>query len=328
MNGTSPVVTQSLTTIEAPAAAPEPAAGSTEAAPPAQGQPAAGSGAGEGATPKTSERDPNLELSRKFESAAQKESRARKAEREAQAKLEGLTAREKKLAEREAELEEALGDPVGHLLKIGKDPVEVAKRYAQPETPEEKRIRKLEEREAEREEEDKRRKTEWETRQAEQAKQHAYREFVGAITAKECPNLTALYQAKEVPKLVDELLTRPSDPDDPDSPTMVQVFHARKGRNPTDKEVRECLEYEAELRANRILERNRNPAGSDGAPVATSPGGPAQDSSKNESGPNGISNRHAASTTTTPKRPLTLEEKRKAKRRELTAALEAEAGDD
>lgn len=326
MNGTSPVVTQSLTTIEAPAAAPEPAAGGTEAAPPAQGQPAAGSGVGE--RPKAPGRDPNLELARKFETVAQKESRVRKQEREWQEKHQGLNEREKKLAEREAELEEALGDPVGHLLKIGKDPVEIAKRYAQPETPEEKRIRKLEEREAEREAEDKRRKEEWEARQEEQAEFHAMREFVGAITAKECPNLTALYQAKEVPKLVKELLMRPSDPDDPKSPPMVKAFHASKGRNPTDREIRECLEYEAELRANRILEQNRSPAGQGDAPVATSPGGPAQGSSKNESGPNGISNRHAASTTSTSKRPLTLEEKRKQARRELTAALEAEAGDD
>ncbi len=326
MNGTSPVITQSLSTISAPEAAPEAAPGPEEAAPPAVGT----SGAASDAAPKprAPERDANLDLARKFESVAQKEGRARKAEREAQAKLQSLTEREKKLAEREAELEEALGDPVGHMLKNGKDPVEVAKRYAQPESPEEKRIRKLEEQAEERAAEDVRRREAWEKQQKTQAHHQAMKEFVGAITAKECPNLTTLYAAREVPSLVNELLYRPSDPENAESPTMVQAFFEEKGRNPTDKEIRECLEYEAELRATRILEQHQSRARPGEASVATSPGDLAQTSPKSESGPNGISNRHAASTTSTGKRPLTLEERRKKSKKELTVALEAEAGDD
>lgn len=322
MNGTVPVITQSLSTIQAPDAAPEAVPG-TEAAPPAKGSGTASAAAPVAGPPQG--RDQNLDLARKFESVAQKEGRARKAEREAQAKLAGLTEREATLKAREAELDEALGDPVGYMLRNGKDPVEIAKRYAKPESEEEKRIRRLEERAEEREAEDAKKKTAWEKQQYQQAKTGAMRAFVGAITAKECPNLTALYEAHEVPALVDELLNRPSDPEDYESPSMVQAFREQKGRNPTDAEIRECIEYEAELRATKILERHRAPAP---VSVATSPGGPTQDSPKSESGPNGISNKHAAGTSSPAKNPLSLQEKRKAKRRELTAALEAEAGDE
>lgn len=322
MNGSSPIVTQSLTTIEAPAA-PEVAPGANGSAPPGPDSGATSDGAAPKPKP---QRDPNLDLARKFESVAQKEGRVRKQEREWQEKHAGLSEREKKLAEREAELEEALSDPVGHMLRIGKDPVEVAKRYAQPETPEEKRIRKLEERDEERAAEDARRKDAWEKQQFEQAKNGAMRQFVGEITAKECPNLTALYEAHEVPKLVDALLKRPSDPADPKSLSMVEAFREEHGRNPSDKEIRECLEYEAEMRATRILERHRTAANA--SSVATSPGGPTQTSSKNESGPNGISNKHAAPSSPTDRKPLSLAEKRKKGLKGLTAALEAEANDE
>jgi len=315
-------MTQQLTTIPAaPEAAPEAAPGPEGTAPPAQGTPEAASAV----APKTPDRDMNLELSKKFESVAQKEGRARKAEREAQAKLQGLTEREAKLAAREAELEEALGDPVGYMLKNGKDPVEVAKRYAQPETPEEKRIRKLEERDAEREAAATKAREEAEEREATQKMTGAMRAFVGEITARECPNLTTLYQAKEVPDLVRNLLTRPEDPDDPDSDTMLEAFKRTHGRAPRNVEIREVLEYEAELRATKIIEADRARAAS----AATSPGTNTQTSSKSESGPSGISNKHAAGTSTTSVKKLTLEERRKKTKRELTAALEAEApGDD
>ncbi len=324
MNGVS--LTQSLSTIgEAPVVAPEAPAETPEAATPAQGDSAGASDA----TPKPPARDPHLDLARKFDSVAQKESRARRAEREAHAKLQGLTERERKLAEREAELDEALGDPVGYMLKKGTDPVKVAERYAKPETPEEKRIRKLEEAEDTRQEEDTKRREAWKQDQHRQAKEAALKGFVSSITAKECPNLTTLYKASEVPALVAEVLNRPADPEDPEGPTMQQAFHETHNRNPSDSEIRECLEYEAELRATRILELYRSrAAAADAGSTATSPGSTAQTSSKNESGPNGISNKHAASSTTAAKRPLSLEEKRKQHRKELTAALEAEVDDD
>ena len=314
-NSGSPVITQTLNTIgEAPAApeAPEaPAAPETPAAPAAPAKP---------------QRDPHLDLAKRFESAAQKESRARKAYREAEDMKASIAAREKRIAEREAELEDALSDPVGHMLKIGKDPVEIANRYAKPETPEEKRIRKLEEALEARTKEDKDRETAAQQRARAAAKVDTYKRFVGETTAAECPNLTTLYEAREVPGLVEALLHRPADADDPESPTMLQRFNRDFGRNPTDKEIREVLEYEAEMRATRLKGRSAAAA----PPVdATSPGGQQQDSPKSEGGPNGISNQHAArSSGAAPKRPLTHEEKRKAARRELTAALEAEASDD
>lgn len=324
MNVGSPSITQSLTTIgEAPAAPEAPSENTSEAAPPAQGAP---SGGASGAAVKPGP-DPHLELARKFETVAQKEGRARKAEREAQTKLQGLTEREKKVAEREAELEEALSDPVGYMLKQGTDPVKVAERYAKPETPEEKRIRKLEESEEKRLKEDADRKEAWEADQQKKAKEATFREFVGSITSKECPNLTALYKAKEVPALVMELLARPVDDQDPDSLSYHAAFREQHRRNPTDAEIRECLEYEAELRANNIIELHRAATAAREAD-ATSPGSTAQTSSKNESGPNGISNQHAASSTTVAKKPPSLEEKRKKARKELTAALEAEVDDD
>ncbi len=314
MNVSAPaVINQSLSTItpvtpEAPAAPETPAVLVT---PPAAPGP-----------------DKNLELARKFESVAQREGKARARDREVQTRATELEAREAKLKEREAELDDALGDPVGYMLKNGKDPVEVAKRYAQPETPEEKRIRRLEEAAEARDKADNDRKTEAEKAQQERAKFDALRGFVGEITAAECPNLTTLYAASEVPKLVEEALSRPSDPDDPESPTMVQAFFAEYNRNPTNEEIREFLEHEAELRATKILTAAEERRKAAEAASQSPSGAHAQDSSKNESGPSGISNQHAAVTASGKQRPLSLEERRKANRQALTAALEAEAGDD
>jgi hypothetical protein len=320
------VITQTLSTIPetpAPEAAPETNAGAPPAAP---------SEAASGAGAKPAAPDRSLELARKFESVAQRESKARRLEREAQAKAQAIADREKKLAERERELDDALGDPVGHMLKIGKDPLEVAQRYAKPETAEEKRIRQLEERLAKQDEEKAAQQTEREKRQeklrADAAEKHrmtVMREFVGAITEKECPNLTALYEAHQVPGLVDELLQRPMDPSDPESPSMIQAFVAQHRRNPTDKEIREALEHEAELRATKVLTRNRAAAASSGAQSGEAP---TQDPAKTGRGPGGISNQHAAVTATGKKRPPTIEEKRKETRRQLTAALEAEGNED
>jgi len=317
MNVAAPIV-QTLTTIEAPEAAAE-AVPEVDAAPPA-----ATSEAASAAAPRPPARDPNLDLARKFESAAQKESRARKYEREAAAKLEGLTAREKKLAEREAELDEALGDPVGHMLKNGTDPVKVAERYAKPESQEEKRIRKLEESLAQRDAADAARKERWEADRQAEKKYETLKGFVGAITSAECPHLTALYEANEVPGLIEGLLNRPADPNDSGGQSMLEAFREQRGRDPSDVEIREVLEYEAGVRATKILEAQRI---RERASVATSPESQKQDSSKNEGGSNGISNQHAASSVTA-KKPLSLEEKRKKMRKDLAAALEAETGDD
>lgn len=317
------VITQSLSTIpEAPKPASEAATEATNgAAPPATSKESvAASGAGEP--------DKNLELSRRFGAVAQKEARARRLETEAQTRATKLAEREKELDAKLAELDEALSDPVGHMLKNGKDPVEVAKRYATPETEEEKRIRKLEERDAAREAEATKAKEAEEAKRKADARFEALKGFVKAITSAECPNLTTLYQAREVPALVDELLNRPSDPRDPDSVSMITKFRADLGRNPTDKEIRETLEYEAELRATKIIERHRGAAAPGSQVAQPPPGAPTQDSSKNESGPSGISNQHAAARSSGAKKPASLQERRKKAKEELTVALEAEANDE
>lgn len=330
MNGTSPIVTNTLSTIPAKEAAPQAAPETPDkTAPPVPGE----SGAASDAAAQDEGEDKNLELAKKFEAIATKESRARKVEREAQQRLATLTEKEKALEAKLAELDEALGDPVGYMLKQGKDPVAVAKRYAEPETEAEKRIRKLEDALQKREEEDARKAKEWEERQESDRKFQSLRGFVSEITSQNSPNLTALYEAREVPRLVEDLLNRPADPAEPEGPTMLEAFRAKyrdargNPRNPTNKEIRDCLEYEAELRATKILERHR--AKAPDASVAQ-PHDPAQsqDSPKGGAGPSGISNQHAAGRSSGKSKPPTLEERRKKMREELTAALDAEAADD
>ena len=321
------VITQSISTLpEAPAPEAAPAAETNPAPPGKESESGAASGAG---APAPKGPDRNLEIARRFEAVAQRESRAQRLEREAKAKATEIAEREKKLADKERELDEALGDPVGHMLKKGVDPVKVAQRYAKPETEEEKRIRRLEEREEQREadakaaeENRKKAQEKWEAEQHEKHRMDVTREFVSSITAKECPNLTALYEAKEVPRLVDNLLQSKADPSDPRSPTMIQAFVRQYRRNPTNQEIREALEHEATERATKILT-----AAAAGRAQADSES-PEQGSAKPGRGPSGISNQHAAVTQSGKKRPPTIEEKRKQTRKNLTAALEAEGEDE
>lgn len=272
---------------------------------------------------KEPEDDKHLELSRRFESVAKREARARRLESEHQQKLATLSEKEKAMDAKIAELEAALEDPVDYYLRTGKkDPVEVAKRFARPMTEEEKRIKALEDKLAKEDEARTKREAE-ETKRSEAArKQQAMVSFVRTITPDECPHLTSLYEAHEVPPLVEKLLTRPADPSDPNGPTLLEHFEDTHGRKPTDKEIRECLEYDAEIRATRLMGRTRPRDAATSEDKAQSPPDPAPAASESNSGPSSISNQHAASSSSAKPRKKTREELRK----ELTERLEAESG--
>lgn len=281
-----------------------------------------------GATPEP-EAEKHLELAKRFEGVSKREARARKLEMQVHEAL-SLVQKERDdfRKEREAflaEREEWNADPVSFELKRGRDPVDAVKRFAKPESEEEKRIRKLEESLRERETREAERERQIQEAREAEAKYESMRGFVKEIVPEECPNLTGLYEAHEVPDLVTELLSRKTDQFSTDPRTgarrrlsMLEHFRMEHGRNPSNAEVRECLEYEAGLRARRIIEAHK---ASTQATPAPSP------SEESESGPSSLSNQHAAVTSSGKSRPLSLDEKRAKARRELTVALEAEAAE-
>ena len=310
--------TTSITTIaapEAPAEAPETAA------------PASGGDTTPASKPTVApSADENLRIAKRYEKLAQSESKFQQQQREArEAKAEADRVKaeyEKRIAELE---EEGMSDPVGYMLKKGMDPQKIAERYARPESPEEKRIRLLEEKLTAREQKDiadaeqrKKDQEAFETKQQEAARTKAEREFIASFNTKDHPNFTSLYAPRDVPRLVGELLMEPADPTRPNSPTMLDAYRrAHGGKNPTDGELREVLEYRAWQRATRILERQR-------AASAQSNESPTQGSPKGPAGTSGISNQHAAVTTSAKQARLSREEDRKKRMKELTAALERE----
>lgn len=273
---------------------------------------------------KSPEPDPHLELSKRFGKAAQREANARKLEATYQSKIASLDEKEKKLDAKLLEYEEALADPIAHYMAQNKDPVEIAKRFAKPLSEEARRIQKLEDALKQKDEREKEQETQWKKRQEEQAHFQKMKAFVGQIVPTECPNLTALYEPHEVPRLREELLDRPTALDDGTTVTMLEFFQAKHDRDPTDAEVRECLEYEAELRATKILNSQRAKVAAAQAPPSTSPEAPPAP----DSGPRSISNQHAAAVSSSPKKSrLSEEERRKKIRQELSAALEAEGAE-
>lgn len=314
--------TTTLTTIApTPAAATPAPAVDTTAATESPSGPVDVSAADSGAA-KPPESDKNIELARKFDFIAKSEAKNRKREADLQAKLQSVSEKERKIAEREAELEAAIDDPIDYYIKKGKDPVEIAKRFGKPVTEEEKRIRKLEEQL----EKDRTERETHEKNAAENAKQARERQamvgFVSEITPVECPHLTRLYDAHEVPKLVSELLTRVVDTDDGPM-TELELFKVQLGRNPTNKEIRAALELEAKSRATRILELKQEAETPSATTESQSPEtAPPPKNGASNAGPSGISNQHAARTSTAnPPRKKTREELKA----ELTAQLEAEA---
>ncbi len=318
MTMTAPTV--QLSTISAPEAAPAPAAPpdvSNGAAPPV---PAASEGAS-GAGAKV----PDVELSRRLGEISKKEAKQRRSDTEYQEKMAGLAAREKELEAKHAELDGALGDPVKYMLDKGRDPVEVAKRFSEPETALEKEVRSLKERETKREEAERLRTEAAEEQRAKAEHRQVVHAFVGEITEDNAPNLTALYEATEVPGLVTELLNRAhhDESGEPTGETLLQAFRHTHGRSPTNAEIRRSLESEAETRATKIIESHKRRSAADSSSQASETG--QSQTSKTEAGPSGISNTHASVTSSAkPKKP-TLEERRKKAKTDLTEALEAEA---
>lgn len=262
---------------------------------------------------KPPEVDPDLEIAKRFDLIAQREARVRRHEAELKSKTSSLDAELKKAAELRAELEAALEDPVSYYQKKGKDPVEVVKRFAKPMTEEEKRLARLEEAEQKREEQRKKDEETAKQRQHRETVENAQRAFVRGTIPDEYPYLTTIYKPAQIPELVDEMLNSPSDPSDPRSPTTLQVFQAKYGRMPTDKEIRDSLEYKAELHATELMSRLKPKA-----PVATSQVTPSTPPAT-EASPS-LSNQHAASVSTGSTRNKSREEIK----RELKARLEAE----
>lgn len=265
--------------------------------------------------PEQEKPDPDLEIAQKLDIVARREARARRIEAQWQTRWSEFEKKEAELAKKLAEAEAALEDPVEYYLKKGKDPVEVVKRFARPVTEEEKRIAKLEERLAREDEERTKAKEEAQRQQEEAQRFQAMRSFVAEITPDEYPHLTTLYPPTEVPRLVSDLMSRPHDPSDPESPSVLQVFRATYNRAPTPKEIRDTLEHEAELRAMSLLEaHSKRSAPSQATPQTP----PAIEESTS------LSNHHAASSSSS----LTRTESREERMRKLKAELEAEQATD
>lgn len=261
--------------------------------------------------------DPDLEIARKLDAVTKREARARRQEAELQQLRTSIADKEKTLTQKLAELDAALEDPVSYYLQKGKDPVDIAKRFAKPMTEEEKRLKKLEERYEKDEEDRKRQARENEERSVQARRDETMRRFVGEITQSECPFLTALYEPHEVPGLVNSMLHERQDPTDPESPTTLDVFRSKYGRSPTDKELREALEHRAELRATSLQERI--PKKDTAKSQVTPPTPPATSTRVEES--TSLSNQHAASSSSGISRNKSREEVMK----ELKDQLEAEA---
>lgn len=258
--------------------------------------------------------DPDLELSKKFDAVARREARARRHEAELQNKLTSFSEKEKKLDAMIAEYQTALEDPVEHALRKGKDPVEIAKRFARPMSEEEKRIAKLEERLEKDEKERERVRQENETREQTERRHAVMRRFVQGTDPKEYPHLTSVYDPQQISGLIHNLLNGPQDPTDPEGPTLLDAFKSRHGRTPTDKEIRDALEHQAETYAMSLIERLPKRA----VPSQVTPETPPATEESTS-----LSNQHASSSTSTLKRTKSREEAM----RELKAELEAEGGD-
>lgn len=261
--------------------------------------------------PESDSVDPDLELSRKFDAVAKKEAKFRRFDAE-------LKEREAKLTARERELEESLrlleDDPVEYWLKKGKDPTELVRKAATPLSEEAKRIRQLEERLEKDERERKEREEREATARSEQERATMFKRFVAETDPEKYPHFTAVHRPEDLPSVVSRLLNRPADPDEPDGPTLIEAFKARYNRAPSDDEIRQSLEYEAESYAKNIVERFKPkaespqatpPETSQGADTATAPS---------------LSNQHAANITSgaTRNKPFSSRVK------ELAAMVEAE----
>jgi hypothetical protein len=263
------------------------------------------------------EPDPDLEVARRFDAVTRSEAKLRKREVEFQQRAASFEAKEKAIAEKLIELESALEDPVAYYLKKGKDTVEMTKRIARPMSEEEKRIAKLEAAIEERNKRDEEAKKEQETAQQRAHRQAVERQFVSETDPEKYPYLTAIYKPQNVASEVTRLLTGPHDPTDPESPTVLQAFHARHGRSPSDEEIRQALEHQAEEHARELMSRIPKPKSAEDATRSqvTPETPPATEGSPS------LSNQHAAAISSGSSR----NKSRDASMKELKARLEAES---
>lgn len=242
-----------LTTIEAPAGAPEIPDGGAEPHEPAPA--ASGAPGGEGTeAPKPAEPDPRLEIAKKLDQASRREARARQRETQLQERETRAETKERQAEERaaklQAEQDEFMADPAGYLLKHGKDPVEAVRRFTKPQTDVERQLAALQaEREAEKKAALEREET-YKTTAAERAQQEQIVRFVRDISPDEFPHLTTVYPASEVPGLVKSLLSEPAE----GGVTLLEAFKEEHGRNPTNKEIQRALESRAATRARGLYE--------------------------------------------------------------------------
>lgn len=327
-NTSSSVLTTIPTAPTTPAAtAPEaPPEAAPKEAPPPTSSSTVSDGASVVAPPEGTapdEVDQNLELAERLETAARREAKVRKKEVALHQREQSISEKEKKLDTILSKLDE---DPIGYLLENGKDPVDVAKRFNRPMTPEEKRIKALEEDKVAREKSAKEAEEKWQAEQKKIRKTQAMREFVKEIAPDECPNLTALHAPHEVPELLEKMVNRVHHFEDGVPVTMLEDFQARYRRSPTRQELRVALEREAEVRVTKLLERKGLAAKP--APVTSTdqqPSSAPKQEPPSANGPSSISNRHGSETSLGKKKPLSLAEKRAKNLKELKESLEAEA---
>ncbi len=261
----------------------------------------------ETSTPEVPATDPDLEHSRTLERIARKEAKARQAEIQLQSKIAAIEAREKELAAKQAELEEALKDPLAYATKRGEDPMDIALRLAKPKSEIETKIEALERRLQEKEKAETESRTKQEQAEAARREQAFWSDFVQGITPDAAPHLTALHPPGDIPKLVKGMLNRPADPSDKDSPTVLQVFRQKYRRDPTHDEIVEGLEQAAASRATDLLSRLPKPKTLDTTTSQTANG-------------TSLSNQHGSASSVTPSETKTREQIIK----ELQAEMEAE----
>lgn len=307
----------------------------TAATPPAVGEPPASppTGADEQAAPDAEKPPadapkPEESAAKRFEAAKAAELRARRATEKAQAQIaedrrraqaelhqerQALEAERKSVAGQLAEWEQAQRDPLAWALsKVPED--QLASRFAALGSPEARKIRELEERlnaDAKAREDAAKRAEE---QAGEQSRHRAMVQFVGEITSDECPFLTHMYEAHEVPALVEQAL-RQHGP----------AFRREHGRAPTNAELRAYLEHDSQARYERAEARRK---AAHESPPAPSNGAPESSDSKNRgsgpqaaNGPGTLTNNHAAQAATGRSSRKTKEERRA----ELIAQLEADA---
>lgn len=311
-------MTTTLTTIPSTPATPPPTETATET-PTTEVAPETSAEATKVATPDIApqapeepKEDPDLQIAQKLESVTRREAKARKLESQLQARIQSFDDKEKAIAAKMAEIESFFEDPIEWARKNGRDAMDIVKRATAPVSEEAKRLAKIEEEIKKDREDRQKRETEAQKQAREAEERRGWQSFVSGITSEECPHLTTLYEANEIPGLVMSLLNRPHDAADPESPSVREVFRAHYRRDPTPKEIRESLEHEAELRATSLLERLNPKKPPPQATPSTPPATPESPS---------LSNQHASSSSSAKVGTESVEDRM----RKLKEELEAEA---